>query len=165
MDVLRRGREWCVGVLQSHASHPSLIYFRSAGTETGWPAALAALVDLSLIVDRLIELPGSKGPAALVRNESDRLGHDLGELIGLQPAANHVNERDVEGVCRRLAAAGYRMRDRPDLQAFVAARGRHVGPIDALSRHLGTPDSPDNTKLATVGCFGRAQNNVQATVG
>lgn len=141
-EVLRRGREWCVGVLQSHASHPSLIYFRSAGTETGWPAALAALVDVSLIVDRLIELPGTTGPAALVRDESDRLGHDLGELLGLEPTPNHVSERDVAGVCSRLAAAGYRLRERPDLQAFVAARVRHVGPIDALSRHLGTPDAP-----------------------
>jgi hypothetical protein len=38
--VVHGGRDWCATVLQSHASHPSLIYFRSAGTGTGWPAAL-----------------------------------------------------------------------------------------------------------------------------
>ena len=28
-DVLRDCRDWCATVLQSHASHPSLIYFRT----------------------------------------------------------------------------------------------------------------------------------------
>jgi hypothetical protein len=141
-DILRRGREWCVGVLQSHVSHPSLIYFRSAGTETGWPAALATLVDVSLIVDMLVELPGANAAAALVRDDSDRLGRDLGALLGLEPAPNPVTARDVEALRDRLAAAGYRLRRDADLQAFVTARGRHVGPIDALSRHLGAPLAP-----------------------
>src|SRR6185436_2165913 len=46
IEVLHNGRDWCANLRQSHASHPSLIYFRSIGTGSGWPAALGALLDL-----------------------------------------------------------------------------------------------------------------------
>jgi hypothetical protein len=38
--LLQEGRDWCAVVQQSHLAHPSLIYFRSLQTDTGWPAAL-----------------------------------------------------------------------------------------------------------------------------
>ena len=142
LEVLQRGREWCAVVLQSHASHPSLIYFRSARTETGWPAALGTLMDLALIADRLIEWPQARGPAALVRSEADRLAQGLGELLRLQPAAAAVPAGAVDALLARLAAAGYSVRRDPDVAAFLAARSRHVGPIHALSEHLGTPSAP-----------------------
>ncbi|MGY3529300.1 hypothetical protein [Bradyrhizobium sp. USDA 4452] len=43
--TLYEGRDWCASVLQSHASYPSLIYFRSVGTGAGWPGALGSLMD------------------------------------------------------------------------------------------------------------------------
>ena len=63
--VLRGGRDWCAMVLQSHASHPSLIYFRSAGTGAGWPATMGALVDAALIFELLVDEPGTFGAAVL----------------------------------------------------------------------------------------------------
>jgi hypothetical protein len=55
----------CASVLQTHATHPSLIYFRSVGTGAAWPAALDALMDLALIYEMLIDDAGSRAPAVL----------------------------------------------------------------------------------------------------
>lgn len=61
--VLHDARDWCAAILQSHASHPTLIYFRSARTRSGWPAALGAVLDLALIAEFLLDAPTWRGPA------------------------------------------------------------------------------------------------------
>jgi hypothetical protein len=75
--ALYDGRDWCASVLQSHASHPSLIYFRSVGTGAGWPAALGTIMDLALIFELLIDDPKSRAAAVLLRDEGLRL---VGEI-------------------------------------------------------------------------------------
>jgi hypothetical protein len=69
-------------VLQSHASHPSLIYFRSIGTDAGWPAALGAIMDLALMFELLIDDPSSRAPAVLISHEGPRLVQEIAGLIG-----------------------------------------------------------------------------------
>jgi hypothetical protein len=139
--VVHGGRDWCATVLQSHASHPSLIYFRSAGTGTGWPAALGALADLALIFEQMLVDPPARGAAILLRDQAARLAHDVGTLIGLQKASAATVD-DVETLRARLAKAGYRVREDCDLARFLAARNEHVAWINALAEHLGTPDAP-----------------------
>ncbi|MDB5947630.1 MAG: hypothetical protein JWQ33_2656 [Ramlibacter sp.] len=139
--VLRNGRDWCAAVLQSHASHPSLIYFRSAAVGSGWPATLGALMDLALIMDLLLDEPG-RGLAVLVREEAERLARELTKLLGLEPAPTPVTAAEVDSLCSRLAAAGYSVRPDIDVAGFIAARHQRVDCIEALSQHLGTAGAP-----------------------
>ncbi|HUR88043.1 MAG TPA: ion channel [Ramlibacter sp.] len=142
LDVMREGRTWCATVLQSHASHPWLVYFRSAGTRSGWPAALGALVDLTLAAELLIDDPPLRGPAVLAREEADRLSHDLAELVSASAVPVDTSIEDADRFFTRLAAAGYTLRADRDCAAFAAARNEHMASIHALSHHLGMPNAP-----------------------
>ena len=141
-EVLRNSRDWCAGVLQSHASHPSLIYFRSAGTGSGWPATLGAMVDLSLIIEHLLEAPHLRGPAVLLREQAARLAKEVVSLLSLAPLQAAPTRAEVHALCDRLRAAGYPVRAEVDVERFIAARAGDVGCIDALSDHLGTRPAP-----------------------
>lgn len=140
--VVQDGRDWCAGVLQSHATHPSLIYFRSVGTETGWPATLGALADLALVLEHVVADAPSRGAAILLRDQAQRLARNVGQLIGLEPVASKASSEDVEKLRARLAAAGYRVRGDSDPARFLDARNEYVCWISALAQHLGTPEAP-----------------------
>jgi hypothetical protein len=141
-ELLRQGRDWCAGLLQSHASHPSLIYYRSVGTASGWPATLGVLVDLSLIAQLLLQEPQARAPAVLARDQAHRLGCDLAELLRLELPPEPLRREQVEALCERLRDAGYELREDRDLDGFVAARAKYGAPSAALSRHLGTAHAP-----------------------
>lgn len=138
-EILRGARDWCATVRQSHVSHPSLIYFRTAGTGSGWPAALGALLDLALIVERWLDSCDERGLAILLREEGCRLAEDLISLIGIAPDPAPLLSRDVEEMAGRLAAAGYREKPGFDSTAFAAERARHASLTRALADHLGRP--------------------------
>ena len=140
--LLRDGRDWCAGILQSHASHPSLIYFRSAGTAAGWPSALGTLMDLALIAELLVELPAVRGAAVLAREEANRLAHDVSKLLGLRVTPSDVDAGQLDALSSRLTAAGYQLRTDADWSRCAAARRDNVAAIDALAEHLGTPKAP-----------------------
>jgi hypothetical protein len=140
--VLLEGRNWSAAVLQSHASHPWLVYFRSVGTGSGWPAALEALSDLALVAEMLLDEPGLRGSAVLTREQTQRLAHDLLQLLHLEAVPIATTHEEVDVFCARLAAAGWPLRESRDLAAFAAARSEHAGRIRALSQHLGTKSAP-----------------------
>ena len=140
-DILRDGRNWCATVLQSHASHPSLIYFRTTGTGAGWPAVLGALTDLALIIQLLLDRGPGYGPSILAREEAQRLAQDVVRLLALEPAPAETPHAEVEALCHRLAAAGYTLRADRDVPRFASERAKHASAIDALARHLGFPGS------------------------
>jgi hypothetical protein len=104
--VLRDGRDWCATVRQSHSSHPSLIYFRSTGTGAGWPAALGALLDLAIIVERCLDAPEIRGLAILLREDGCRMIEELARLIGLPPDAAPPAPAASAQMAARLARAG-----------------------------------------------------------
>lgn len=141
-QLLHEGRDWCATVLQSHASHPWLVYFRSVGTSSGWPAALGTLMDLALITELLIDEPSLHGSSVLAREQAQHLAIHLLELLHLERVPAHTPHDDAARVCARLAAAGYRLREGRDLSAFATARAEHAGRIDAIAKHLGTPGAP-----------------------
>lgn len=141
-DVLRHGRDWSAAVLQSHESHPPLIYFRSAGTDSGWPATVGALVDLALAIELLLDEPQWRGAAVLLREQCERLVEDLASLLHLQPASAEGSLAEVDAVRERLRAAGYTLRAGADPADFLAARQQHAACVEALSLHLGTPGAP-----------------------
>ncbi|WP_247469922.1 hypothetical protein [Bradyrhizobium sp. 45] len=140
--VLYKGRDRCATVLQSHASHPSLIYFRSVGVGSGWPATLGAMLDLALMFELLIEDRESRAPAILLRSEGLRLIDDLNGLIGLEAKSDDTTDAAVPRVCARLTAAGYKVRSQVDAAEFAQQRRKHAGRVLAAAEHLGTTAAP-----------------------
>ena len=141
-EVMADGRDWCAHVLQSHASHPTLVYFRSKGTGSGWPAALGALMDMALAVEFLLEAPQWRGVATLLREDGGRTVEALIAVVGLdhEPAAPAADELDR--LLSRLRSAGYPVRPEPDRAAFCAHRARHAACVRTMARHLGTIEAP-----------------------
>jgi hypothetical protein len=139
-EVLRDGRNWCAAVQQSHASHPSLIYFRSVGTGAGWPAALGALLDLALIIEHCIDMPHLRGRAVLLREDGTRMARELIALLDL-PVSPKFNEesRAFDALRRRIETAGYPLRSIDEYQTFRAARAELTSLVEALADHLGKP--------------------------
>lgn len=140
--LLGQGRDWCAAVLQSHASHPSLIYFRSASVEAGWPSTLGALMDLALMGEMLLDQPGVRGPAVLLHEEADRLARELVRLLELEPEDAEPRRDELRQLAARLRAAGYALRAGADAEGFARTRAASSGRIACLSAHLGAPPAP-----------------------
>jgi hypothetical protein len=138
-NVLRDARDWCATVRQSHATHPSLIYFRSTGTGSGWPAALGATIDLALVVELMLDAPDLRGLAILLREDGHQMAEQLGMLIGLEPKPEDAPEHDLHEIARRLAAAGYRLQAAPDFAELRRLRADPAACIAAMAEHLGRP--------------------------
>jgi hypothetical protein len=139
--ILRDGRDWCARVLQSHASHPTLIYFRSSGTQSGWPAALGALLDLTLIIEFLLDAPKWRGLACLLREEGGQLAQTLSAVIGLEPTPRAPTDQELDLLLARLKKAGYRLRRRAERQPFAAERNKLLGCVAAAAAHLGARET------------------------
>jgi hypothetical protein len=140
--ILRDGRDWCAKVLQSHASHPTLIYFRSSGTQSGWPAALGAMLDLALVIELLLDAPEWHGSAALFRQEGSKLAETLCGVIGLDPLDRTPSEGQLLTLINRLKRAGYRVRKRARLADFIRERTLLAGCVAAAAEHLGATETP-----------------------
>jgi hypothetical protein len=139
MSDLEEARNWCATVRQSHTSHPSLIYFRSAASGSGWPAALGALLDLALIAEHLIDDERLYGPAVLLREEGARMAQELTLDMGLERKEAATTEAELLQLTQRLAGSGYALRRNPNLLAMARQRSDHMGCVDALADHLGRP--------------------------
>ena len=138
-DVLGEGRNWCAAVRQSHSNHPSLIYFQSVGTGSGWPAALSALLDLALLCEHLLEEDSLRGAAVLLREEGSRMARELAQVISIRPAAVAADEPQLKQAAEQLLSSGYSMRANPDFRAIAEQRADYLGCVEALAKHLGKP--------------------------
>ncbi|MGZ2411680.1 hypothetical protein ACUXST_001077 [Sphingomonas sp. F9_3S_D5_B_2] len=140
--ILREARDWCTTVRQSHAAHPSLIYFRSTGTGAGWPSALGAMLDLALAVSRLIDEDEWRGAALLLRADALRMAEQLGSLTRIAPALDEVSEDDLAAMRERLSNAGYPLRQHVDVAAALHERSFNMAWVKAMADHLGKPCAP-----------------------
>lgn len=138
-EVLEESRNWCATVRQSHTTHPSLIYFQSVGTGPGWPAALGAVLDLGLISEHLLDEDELYGPSILLREEGARMARELALIIGVEPKEVSTSVTELEQLVHRLEGSGYRLRNKPALEAMGTQRDQHMGCVDALADHLGKP--------------------------
>jgi hypothetical protein len=136
---LEEARNWCATMRQSHSAHPALIYFRSASTGAGWPAALGAILDLALIAEHLIDDDRLYGPAVLLREEGALMARELALIIGLEPLEPAADEAELTQLSTRLATSGYALHTKPDLHAMAAQRAQYLSCVNALARHLGRP--------------------------
>ena len=133
---LDESRNWCATVRQSHAAHPSLIYFKST-TGAGWPAALGAMLDLALIAEHLIDDERLYGPAVLLREEGTAMAKDLALMVRLQPMETKTDQAELAQLAQRLATSGYKLRANPNYLAMASQRAEHMSCVDALAEHLG----------------------------
>jgi hypothetical protein len=138
-QVLRDGRDWCATVRQSHSNHPSLIYFQSVGTGAGWPAALGALLDLSLLTERCLADDSLRGAAMLMRDEGTRMARQLAGVIGLPPVEVAPDEPELRQAVERLESSGYPVRKDTDFTALAGQRVDYLSCVNALAAHLGKP--------------------------
>ena len=138
-ELLHEGRNWCATVRQSHSNHPSLIYFQSVATGSGWPAALSALLDLALISERLLDEDLLRGAAVLLREEGTRMARELAQVISLKPLSVAADEPQVRQAAEQVRSAGYAMRADPDLRAIAEQRSEYLSCVNALAEHLGKP--------------------------
>ncbi|MFL6726069.1 MAG: ion channel [Sphingomicrobium sp.] len=138
-EVIGDARTWCATVRQSHASHPSLIYFQSVGTGSGWPAALGAALDLALIAEHLIDDDSLYGPAVLLREEGARMARELALMISVAPKQVHTDTAELDQLQHRVATSGYPLRANPNLEAMASQRAEHMSCVVALADHLGKP--------------------------
>lgn len=138
-EVLRDGRNWCATVRQSHANHPSLIYFQSVGTGSGWPAAVGALLDLALLSEHCLDDPSLNGAAMLLREEGTRMARELAGVINLKPCEVAPDEPELKQAAEQLRASGYTIRDNVDFRSLTVQRSVYRSCVEALARHLGKP--------------------------
>jgi hypothetical protein len=141
VHVLRDGRDWCATVRQSHSNHPSLIYFQSVGTGSGWPAALGALLDLALISEQMLNEDSLRGAAVLLRDEGVHMARQLAAVVGLRPIAADGNEPELKQAADQLQRSGYSIRGDVDLSAVATQRAEYLSCVKALADHLGKPTS------------------------
>ena len=138
-QVMEDARTWCATVRQSHSSHPSLIYFQSVGTGSGWPAALGAVLDMALFAEHLIDDDSLFGPGVLLREEGARMARELARTVGVKAEKDPTSAQELEQVAQRLQSSGYRLRATPDFAAIAAQRTDHMSCVNVLAEHLGKP--------------------------
>jgi len=137
--VLRDSRDWCATVRQSHSNHPSLVYFQSVGTGSGWPAALGAILDVALISEYFLDEPSLRGAAVLLREEGTRMARELARVINIGTVDVVQDEAELRQATEQLRAAGYGIRGECDLAAISNQRADYRSCVDALAAHLGKP--------------------------
>lgn len=140
--VLEEGRNWCATVRQSHSAHPSLIYFQSTSTGSGWPAALGAMLDLGLIAEHLIDDESLYGPAVLLKEEGERMAKELALISGVDRLAERTDPGAFRTIAKRLADSGYKVRSNPDFGEMARQRTDYTSCVDALAKHLGKANTP-----------------------
>jgi hypothetical protein len=139
--VLRDGRDWCATVRQSHSNHPSLIYFQSVGTGSGWPAALGALLDLALLSEYCLDDESLLGAAVLLRAEGTRMARELASVISLHPKDVSPDVPGLAQSVEQLRGSGYPIRSDLDLSIIAEHRTEYCSCVDALAEHLGKPST------------------------
>ncbi len=138
-EVLRDGRNWCATVNLSHSNHPSLIYFQSVGTGSGWPAALGCLLDLALLSEHCIDDPSLRGAAVLLRDEGTRMARELAHIIGLHPRDVAPDAALLKQATDQLRSSGYSIRADADFSSIAEQRADYRSCVQALADHLGKP--------------------------
>jgi ion channel len=138
-QVLRDGRDWCAIVRQSHSNHPSLIYFQSVGTGSGWPAMLGALLDLALLSERCLDDQSLRGAAVLLREEGTRMARELADVVGAHARDVTGDQPELRQAAEQLRSSDYSIRDDADFAAIAEQRAEYRSCVDALADHLGKP--------------------------
>jgi hypothetical protein len=139
--LLAAWEEWCAEATHTHQAYPVLAYFRSTDGDNDWLSSLGAVLDAAALTVAAAE-EGPRGEATLLLATGGRLVGDLCGLFRLRPARGSLaREEEFAAACRRLAAAGWPVRD--DVgeawRRFAGLRAGYAGGVAALAEHFGVP--------------------------
>ena len=138
--LFEKWEAWAAHVLDTHLAHPLLAYFRSSHDNESWVSALGALLDAATLVLTTIEdVP--RGQAKVMRGIGSHVVEDLTQVFGLVYERDCGVERtEFDDAYQRLAAAGYRMRERDAAWAdFSSTREQYAAGLNALAQHFAVP--------------------------
>ena len=138
--MFEQWQAWAAEVLDSHLAYPVLAYFRSSHDNDSWISSLGAVMDAATLVLTTIE-DGPKGWAKLSRAVGGHCLEDLVQYFRLPDEPEVGLERwEFDEACRRLAFAGFRLRDPDQAWAdFSRLRSEYAGRVNALARHWASP--------------------------
>jgi Ion channel len=135
---------WCSDVLESHISYPAVAFFRSQHQRQSWVSALAAVLDLSALVEVGIE--GVSGWQAHVTFAMARhAAVDLSQVLHAPPdtAVDRLPDDDLEQLRRQLESAGLRLARSSEADTRLLELRRSYEPyILGLARSLMMPAPP-----------------------
>jgi hypothetical protein len=138
--VFQDWQAWSAEVLDTHLAYPILAYFRSSHDNDSWVSSLGAVMDAATLVLSTIE-DGPKGWAKLSRAVGGHCLEDLAQYFRLpvEPEVG-VEREEFDEARRRLARAGYRLKDADEAwAAFSRMRMEYAGRVNALARYWATP--------------------------
>jgi len=141
---LKDWERWCSDLLESHISYPAVAFFRSQHTRQSWVSALAAILDLSALVEVGIDgVPGWQAHVtfAIARHTAVDLSQVL--RAELQLDADRLSPDGLEGLRRQLEGAGLKPARSPEADARLLELRRSYEPfIAGLARTLMMPAPP-----------------------
>lgn len=138
--TLRAGQRWTAAVMESHLAYPALAFFRSSHDYESWIGTLGALLDASLLLMTVIE--DATGEARITYEIGRHAVSDLAHYFYVPQAAPTpgVERHEFDHACERLAAAGYRLREREAAwKEFSVLRATYAHNINALARSFQIP--------------------------
>ncbi len=131
---------WAAQALDTHQAHPILAYFRSSHDRESWVSALGAVLDAATLVLTTLE-DGPRGPATFMRGAGSHMVEDLVHVFHLEAGVDSgVDRAEFDDAYQRLAAVGYRLREREAAWGdFASSRTQYAGGLNALARHFVVP--------------------------
>jgi hypothetical protein len=135
---------WCSEVLESHISYPAVAFFRSQHQRQSWVAALAALLDLSALVE--VGLQGvPKWQAHVTFAIARHAAVDLAQVLHADPtiAGDRLSDPDRDRLRGALENAGLAPARGPEADARLLELRRSYEPyVAGLARALMMPTPP-----------------------
>lgn len=159
--VLAAWERWCVELLESHLSYPSLIYFRSQQGNQSWLAALAAILDTCALL--IADAEGiATWQARVTFGAARHAAVEVAQYIGTLPdnaGMGRLRPDDHAHIRAILAESGVPLR--PDTGAddrLNELRGLYEPHISSLAYRLAldlppwlpAPDARDNWQKAAM---------------
>jgi hypothetical protein len=138
---LKDWERWCSAVLESQISYPSVAFFRSQHQGQSWVSALAAVLDLSALVEVGIEgVPAWQAHVTFAMARHAAV--DLTQVLHAVPDAfaDRLSDEELERVRRHLEEVGLKPARSSDAdQRLLALRRSYEPYINGLARTLMMP--------------------------
>ena len=126
---------WCSEVLESHISYPAVAFFRSQHSKQSWVSALAAILDVSALVEAGIEgVPTWQAHVTFAMARHTAV--DLGQVLYASPSdsGDRLPVADLEAMRRQLEAAGLTLDRSDEATARLREKRRSVRAVSQRPR-------------------------------
>jgi ion channel len=140
-ETFREGQQWTAEVMESHRAYPILAFFRSSHDYESWVATLGALLDAATLLLAAVN-DDEHGEARIMYVVGRHATHDLASYFGFgdgETTSPGIERHEFEAACRRMRAAGYRMRRGNCWPEFSRLRSGYAMEINHLARRFEVP--------------------------